>query len=180
MKTKFISAFAAIAVALAITSPLSFAKVYSPSQFNTELKKKIGTKTGASAASAAANFYKQALGDKKNKKNAEKYAKSIVKALKKPVVPALQGNATNTLVKALLDGYFKGVKFNLNDAVYNKAIVALLKGMPASEKVKPTVSQAIYYTVKSFSLKKGATVDQAYNFMKSVDSKSGVVAPPLS
>ena len=150
MNTKFLKAVAAIAVAVVATSPLVRAAAVSPSDFKTELAAKIGTKKGTSASNAAANYFGKVLGDKANKKNADKYAKEVIKQLKKAVPlssSALAGNAINANVKKLISGYFKGVsKPNINDSLYNKALASLLKGLPSGAKTEPT-SQALYNSV---------------------------------
>ncbi|MDD5198673.1 MAG: hypothetical protein PHC88_02635 [Terrimicrobiaceae bacterium] len=180
MNSKLLKAITAVTIALVAAAPLSFAAAVSPSQFNTQLLAKIGTKKGLAAANAAAGFYGKTLKDALNKKNAEKYAKSIVKALKKPVPAALQGAGTNSVVKQLLAGYFTGkTKFNLNDKTYNKALNALLKGIPSSARTTPT-SNAIYTSIKTFAVKKGSTQAEVFTYYQGVASKNNLPPPPVS
>ncbi len=162
MNIKFFSVVSAVALALIAAAPLSQAKVYSPSQFNAELKKKVGTKKETAAVKAAASLLTSALTDKKNSKNAAKYAASVVSLLKKSVKKD-QGKQANTLVSALLKGYFKPVKFNLNDKVYNQALLKLLTFPPTSQKTTAT-SQTIYNTIKKFALTKKSTQAEVYTY----------------
>jgi len=181
MNSKLLTTFSAVAIALIAVAPLSKAVVYSPSQFNTELKAKIGSKKGPSAYNAAANFYAKALKDKKNKKNAAKYANSIVKILKKKSVVkiALQGKSMNTQIKALLKGYFKGLKFNLDDKIYNKALDTFIKKLPTSQKTAVN-SQAIYNSIKTYATKKGTPQDTVYQYYLGVASQFLLPEPPVS
>jgi len=182
MNSKFLKAFAAIAFLAVASSPLALAAAVSPSQFNTELKSKVGTKKGLSAANAAAKYFGATLKDKLNKKNADKYAKSVITVLKKsvPLSSAFAGSSVNACVKQLLTGYFKGLKFSLTDKTYNKALTALLKGLPPTAKTDVT-SQALYNTIKSFAEKKGSTQDQVYTYyISTVSDKTNIPPPPVS
>jgi len=181
MNSKILSLLSTVAIALVASAPLSQAVVYSPSQFNTALKAAVGTKKGAAAYNAAAKFYQKALGDKKNAKNAAKYATSITKVLTTKVVPIpLQGKSTNTLVRALLNGYFKSVKpFDLTNATYNKALNVFLKKLNPSQKTA-AVSQSIYDTIKTYAIKKGATAAQVYSYYTGVSGAANIPPPPVS
>ncbi len=181
MNSRILSVFSAVALALVATAPLSHAVVYTPSQFNIALKAAVGTKKGAKAFNAAANFYKKALGDKKNKKNADKYAKSIVKIIKSTkVVPiALQGTSVNTQVKALLAGYFKGTKFNINDSVYNKALKTFLGSLQGSQRTAAT-SQLIYTSIKTYATGKGVSQNAVYAYYTGVSQSFQLPPPPVS
>jgi hypothetical protein len=183
MNSKFLKAFAAIAFLAVASSPLALAAAVSPSQFTTELKAKVGTKKGTSAANAAAKYFGSVLKDKLNKKNAATYAKSVITVLKKAVPlsnSALAGNGVNACLKQLLTGYFKGLKFSLTDKTYNKAQTALLKGLPPGART-PLVSQALYNTIKTFALKKGSTQEQVYSYyISTVSDKTNIPPPPES
>jgi len=182
MNSKFLKAFAAIAFLAVASSPLALAAAVSPSQFTTTLKAKVGTKKGLSAANAAAVYFGSVLKDKLNKKNAQKYATSVIKVLK-PAVPLsskFAGSSVNACLKQLLTGYFKGLKFSLQDAIYNKALTALLKGLPPTAKTDIT-SQSLYNTIKTFALKKGSTQDQVYSYyISTVSNKTNIPPPPVS
>lgn len=183
MNSKFLKAFAAIALLAVASSPLALAAAVSPSQFNTTLKAKVGTKKGTSAANIAAKYFGSVLKDKLNKKNADKYAKSVITVLKKAVPlsnSALAGNGVNSCLKQLLTGYFKGLKFSLTDKTYNKAQAALLKGLPPGARTD-LVSQALYNTIKSFAEKKGSTQGQIYSYyVSNVSDKTNIPPPPVS
>ena len=168
-------------VALIATSPLSHAAKMSPSQFNAGLKAKVGTKKNAAAYNACAKFFQKALGDKKNKKFADKYAKSCVKILKKTstVKIQLQGKAANTMVKALLGGYFKGFKFNINDSRYNKALNIIMKFPKLSQKTAVN-SQAIYNTIKTYFSRKGVSQSETYSYYLGIAAANRYPDPPLS
>lgn len=181
MNSKFLKILPVIALALVATTPLTQAKTYTPAQFNAELKKKVGTKKGAAAYNAAANFYKSALADKKNKSKAATYANYVVKLIKYPkVVPiALSGKSVNTFVAALQKGYFSaGVKYSFNDKTYSKALQVILKSLPSSQKANSVTSQLIYNTVKSAAKKSGATDEETYQFF--TKEAKGYVEPPVS
>ncbi|MGH8047850.1 MAG: hypothetical protein ACREKL_11440 [Chthoniobacterales bacterium] len=182
MNSNFLKALPVVAIALIATAPLSQATVYSPSQFTTVLKQKVGTKTKTAAANAAANFYAKALGDKKNKKNASKYAGSIVKVVlknKKVTPPSIAGVSVNTQVKGLLKGYFKGLKFSLTDKTYNNALNTLLKALPFSAKTAAT-SQAIYNSIKTVATKNGVSQEQVFQYYTGVAEKFTIPEPPVS
>lgn len=182
MNSKFLKAFAAVAFMAVASSPLALAAAVTPSQFTTELKAKVGTKKGSSAANAAAKYYGSVLKDKLNKKNAATYAKSVISVLKKavPLSSKLAGSSVNACLKQLLTGYFKGLKFSLTDKTYNKALTALLKGLPPTARTDIT-SQALYNTIKSFAEKKGSTQDQIYAYyVSTVSDKTNIPPPPVS
>jgi hypothetical protein len=181
MKSKLFTTFAAIAIAIVATSTSFAGKVYTPAQFTTALKEKVGTKTGASAYNAAAGLFKSALGEPKNKKNADKYAKSIVKLLKPKDMAKdpVRGKGVNTLVKSLMIGYFKKLTFNLEDARYNKALLTLIKSLPTSQKTT-AVSQMIYSTVKGYAISKGPTQEQIYSYFSGVAVQGNLPPPPVS
>src|SRR3954462_10596366 len=69
MNSKFLKAFAAIALLAVASSPLALAAAVTPSQFTTTLKAKVGNKVGLAAANAAAKYLGATLKDKLNKKN---------------------------------------------------------------------------------------------------------------
>jgi hypothetical protein len=180
MNSKFLKALPAIVLALVATAPLSQAVTYSPAQFNTELKKKVGTKTGPAAYNAAASFYKTALSDKNNKKHIAAYASFVSKLLKSSKVVAIpqQGTAIATVIKQMQLGYFKAPqKFNINDPGYNKALQTLLKGLPASQKNSTLVSQKLYDTIYNYVKGKGVSQDAAYQFYLTLAKKTQVVDP---
>lgn len=183
MKHPLFTALSVAVLSLAIATPASFAKVYSPSQFKTELAKKVGKKKGAAAINAASNFYKSALGDKKNKKNADKYASSINSILKKPVAVNLKGKSLTTLTSALLVGYFKGLKANPSDKTFNKALVTLSKQLTAANRSGSTgvaTSNGLYSTIKNFFVGKGFSQSDIYDFYLSIDSSLKLPPPPVS
>jgi hypothetical protein len=183
MNSKLLKALPVIAIALMAAAPLSHATKYSPAQFNAELKKKVGTKTGTAAVNAAGNFYKKALTDKANKKLAATYANFVVKALKYPkVVPtALAGKSVSTLIKLLQQGYFAGgTKFSLTDSVYNKALDVFMKSLPSTAKASSIVSESIYLVIKSFITGKGTSQFDAYTFYNNLAKKNKVVDAPTS
>jgi hypothetical protein len=179
MNSKFLKAFAAIAFMAVASSPLALAAKVSPSQFNAELKSKVGTKKGLSAANAAAKYFGATLKDKLNKKSADKYAKSVIKVLKKsvPLSSKFASSSVNACLKQLLTGYFKGLKFNLADKTYGKAQDALLKGLPPTARTEIT-SQTLYNTIKTFAVKKGSTQDQVYTYYTSSVSDKFNIPPP--
>jgi len=73
-------------ITLASSAPLSLAApVLSPAQFSAKLKTAIGDQKGLAAANAAAKFLGTALKKPANKRNADKYMKTVLKALRKPV-----------------------------------------------------------------------------------------------
>ena len=172
------AAFLAIALTPITTS---YAAKLTPSQFKTGLKQKVGTKKGPKAYNACAKYFQKALKDKKNKKYADKYAKLCVKALKstKVVKIALQGRAVNTLVKALLGGYFRGKKFNLADSRYNKALRVILRYPKLSQKTAIN-SQAIYNTIKTYATRKGVPQNTIWTYYMGVALNNRYPDPPLS
>lgn len=178
MNTKILSLFAATVVAFAVAAPSSFAKAYTPSQFNAELKKKVGKKTGAAAYNAAATFYKTALTDKANKKNAATYVSSITSLLKKQVSMPLQAKASQALISGLQVGYYTGIQFNLNDATFSKALVSIAKFIPFSSRTSLT-SQGIYQSIKNYTISKGGTQTQAYDYYKATLTPF-LPVPPIS
>jgi len=183
MNSKFLKAFAAIAFMAVASSPLGHAAAVSPSDFKSTLIAKVGTKKGTSASNAAAKYFGSVLKDKLNKKNADKYAKSVITVLKKAVPLSsskLAGNSVNACLKQLLTGYFKGLKFSLTDKTYNKAQTALLKGLPPGART-PLVSQALYNTIKTFAEKKNVSQDQVYSYyIANVSDKTNIPPPPVS
>lgn len=156
MNSKIFSAFAAVALALAATSPSTFAKVYTSATFNAALKAKVGTKTGPAAYNAAASLYKAALGDKKNKKLTVTFTKAVIKILKKPVPIPLQGKSRSTLANALVNGYFKGVAYDPQDSKFSTALRLLSSGLSGSQKTSAT-AKLIADPVLAFNTKKGGT-----------------------
>lgn len=177
MKHPLFTALSVAVLSLAIATPASFAKVYSPSQFKAELTKKVGKKKGTAAINAAANFYKSALGDKKNKKNASKYASSINSVLKKPVAVSLKGKALTTLNSALLVGYYKGLAKNFADKTYQSAFTTLGKGLTASNRSGATgqgLSDSLALAISNF-FKTAATFSDISNLI--VKAK---LPPPVS
>ncbi len=165
MNAKLLSVLTAAVVALAVSVPASIAKPYTPAQFNAELKKKVGKKTGAAAYNAAATFYRTALTDKANKKNASTYVSSMTAVLKKQVTVSLQAKASQALISALQVGYFTGTAFNLNDAKFSQALVSISKFIPFSSRTTIT-SQSIYQTMKNYALSKGSTQLTIFDYYK--------------
>jgi hypothetical protein len=180
MNSNLLKAVAAIALAVVATSPLARAAEVSVADFKTEVQAKIGTKTGLKAANAAASYYGKVLKDKDNKKNADKYAKALIKALKKPSLKGVgAGDSVNACVKQLIKGYFKGLKLDINDKTYNKALTTILKGLPSTAKTAVT-SQAIYNSIKA-GFSKSYSQDQIYSYYTAdVQSKVGNIPPPVS
>jgi len=177
MNSRIFSVLSAVAIALIATAPLSRAVVYSPSQFNAALKTAIGTKTGPSAYNAAANLFKKALGDKSNKKNVSKYANSLVKALGKKVVKdALQGKSRSTLVKALCDGYFKGLAYDPQDSKFASALKILSGKLPISQQTQAT-AQLIASPALAFNTKKGGSAADT-NFLNQTIYTAAKTTPP--
>ena len=177
MKSKFLSALSVVAIALISTTPLSEAKVYTAAQFNAELKAKVGTKKNASAFNAAAKLYKQALGDKKNKKLVVTFTKSVLKALgKSVVVDGFQGKSRATLAKALADGYFKGITYNGTDSKYLSAIKLLSGKLPISQQTI-AVAQLIAAPLIGFNSRKGGPASTANAINGTVYNTIGVATP---
>jgi len=181
MNSNFLKAFAALAILAIASSPVAFAAKVTPSEFDAQMKEKVGNKKGLAAANAAAGLLGKTLKDKLNKKYAEKYSKSLVKAIKKvSLKDAGAGKSINAALKQLLTGYFKSLKFNLNDKTYVKAQAAILKGLPPSARTALN-SQTFYNSIKTFALKKGNTQDQVYAFYTAtVLDKTNIPPPPVS
>lgn len=180
MKSKLLTALSVAALAFAVATPsTSLAKTYTSAQFKAELKKKIGKKKGTAAANAAASLFKSALSDKKNKKFADKYATSVASELKKLVKGSDQPKSVNKLVTNLLNGYFKGIAFNLNDARYNKALAKLTSILSGGNRTA-AVSQTIYNTIKKFATSKGTSASAVYAYYLGVDSTLKLPPPPVS
>jgi len=183
MNSKFLKALPVIAIALIATAPLSHATKYSPTQFTAELKKVVGTKTGLTAVNAAATFYRKALLDAANKKQAAAYASSIVSVLKYPKVvsTALAGKAVNTYISSLQKGLFTGsYKYNLNDPTYNKALQTFLSKLPPTAKSSQLNTNTFYSTIKQFATSKKVTQLDVYNFYLALAKKTGVKDPSAS
>ena len=179
MNSRLLSVFSAAAIALVASAPLSHAVVYTPTQFNAALKIAIGKKTGAKATTAAANLYKKALGDKKNKKNAVKYTTSILKALKKPVKSNLQGASRATLANALVNGYFKGLAYNASDSKFTAALRKLVSGLPGTQK-NETIAKLITSTLLSYNTAKGGGTAGANTINGIVYPALGLPVPVIS
>jgi len=167
------------ACSLIVAPSVCLAKAYTPTQFKAELKLKIGPRKGLTAASAAANFYMTVLKDRKNKRYAVVFASAVVSALTKPVPPSLRGKAVKLLTRSLLIGYFQGVRFDLHNTLFNGAFDRFLRFLPASQKTA-TVSQSIYTTLKSFSLQKGSTQDEVYQYYLTKTDRFNIAPPPAS
>ncbi len=176
MNSRIFSLFSAVAIALAATAPLSRAVTYTPSQVNAALKAAIGSKIGAPAYNAAANLFKKALGDKSDKKSAKKYAQSVIKALNKKVKTALIGKSRSTLVKALCDGYFKGVTYSPMDSKFVAALKILSSKLPISQQTQATAA-LIASPALAFNTKKGGSASDV-NFLNQTIYTSANTTPP--
>jgi hypothetical protein len=173
MKSKFLSAFTAVAVALIASASPSFAAKMTPGQFNVALKQAVGTKSGPAAYNAAANLYKKALSDKNNKKFAIAYTNMVLKALKKPVKANLQGKSAAALANALTIGYFKGMAFKPQDSKFAKSLQLLIKKLPGSQKTDSTAQ-----LIAQIVLKKGGTVADINFINQTVYNAAGQNPPP--
>lgn len=182
MNSKLLSALSMAVIAMIAAAPLSQAKTYTPAQFNKELVKQVGSKKGAAAYNKIASFYGSVIKDKTNKKNAAKYVSSMAKILKNTkVIPiALQGKSVNTQVNKLVNNYFQGTKFNINDSVYNQALKALLQTLITSQKTAVN-SQLIYNTIRTYMVGK-QKVPQAtvYDAFKKTIKPLNIPPPPIS
>jgi len=178
MNSRIFSVLSAVAIALIATAPLSRAVTYSPSQFNAALKTTVGTKTGSAAYNAAANLFKKALGDKANKKNVVKYATSLVKFFKstKVLKPQLAGKSRSTFVKALCDGYFKGLAYNPQDSKFAQALSKLSGSLPVSQQTQ-AIAQLIASPALAFNTKKGGS-SADINFLNQTIYTAAKTTPP--
>jgi hypothetical protein len=177
MKSRPIASLAAVAFAVFALVPLGHAAKVTPTQFRMELGDVLGNRKNAAAYNKAGRYFQKVLGDKRNKKFAQKYAKLLTKAMRGGRVKiALLGKATNTFTKALLAGYFKKKAFNLYDRTYNKAFTVLVKALPLSKKTVAT-SQALYNSIKTFAARKGVSQDQVFAYYTSIDSQNRLPEP---
>ncbi len=183
MNSKFLSTLSVAVVALIAATPLTQAKTYTPTQFNAELKKKVGTKKGAAAYNSMANFFGSVVKDKTNKKNTVKYINSMAKIMKdQKVIPiALQGKSVNTILSKFQTNYFVGLTYNINDATFNKGLTALIKTLAASQKSSQANSNMFYGTIKNYAVnKKKQSKQSVYNYYSAFAKKNNLKVPPTS
>lgn len=179
MTSKFFSIAAAL-VAIAIAAPSVVAKPYSPAQFNAELKKRIGKKTGNAAISAAAGLLQSALADNANKSKVITFTTSVNNALKpsKVVSPALKAAAAEKVANALTRGYFNR-SANLTDARFRTAYGNVLKTIPTSSRNAST-SQKLYNALKGYLSGRGVPVIDTFNFFDAVRGTARPLPQPVS
>lgn len=174
-KLAFVAAAALVGLVAFPTQAL--AKKYTPSQFRQTLKAAIQNRKGPSAYNKAAGFLQQALGDKSNKRFARNYAVISAQLLRGGAVPLRRFSvAINTLVKGLVAGYFRGLRYNLYDARFNQALTVLLRKIPLSQKTQ-VVSQAIYNTLKTYSKRRGVAQDAVFAYYQTIDFKNRLPEP---
>jgi cytochrome bd-type quinol oxidase subunit 2 len=77
-------------------------------------------------------------------------------------------------VNGLQLGYFKGLKYNINDTQYNKALTTLLNSMAGSQKVSLVVSTAIYKTYWSLAKKNGVPQQTYYDLFLAIARKTHI------
>jgi hypothetical protein len=177
MKIRPSALLASVAVSLLAWAPLARAAKVTPTQFRMELNDTLGSRKNAAAYNKGARYFQKVLGDKRNKKFANKYAKLLTQAMRGGRVKiALLGRATNTFTKALLAGYFKAKAFDLYDSKYNSAFRVLVKALPLSQKTVVT-SQALYNSIKIYAARKGVGQDQVFAYYQSVDVQNSLPEP---
>jgi len=179
MNTKIFSTIAAFALALVVT-PTTFAATLSPSQFTAGVKAAVGTKTGAAAYKAAAKYYKLALSDPKNKKNAVTYTTTVLKALKKAVKTPLVVKSRAALADALTQGYFKKKTYDPKDSKYVTALAKLVSTLPAPLKSAAAAKEIAAPVIKFNDAQGGGAA--GINFLNDTIYKAAgqPVPPPVS
>jgi len=177
MKIRSAAILASVAASLLAWAPLGHAAKVTPTQFRMELNETLGSAKNATAYNKAGRYFQKALGDKRNKKFANKYAQILAQAMRGGRVKiTLLGRATDTFTKALLAGYFKAKAFDLYDAKYNSAFRVLAKALPLSQKTLAT-SQALYESIKTYAARKGIGRDQVFTYYQTVDVTNRLPEP---
>jgi hypothetical protein len=177
MNTKIFSTLAAFALALVVT-PTTFAAKLSPAQFTAGVKAAVGTKKGAAAYKAAAKYYKTALADKNNKKNAVTYTTAVLKALKKAVKTPLVVKSRAALADALTQGYFKGMTYKPEDSKYAAALAKLVSTLPSSLKTSAAAKEIAAPVIKFNDTKGGGAA--GISFINDTIYKAAGQEPPHS
>lgn len=178
MNIKLASTISALALALVAIPSESFAKTYTPAQFNAELKKRIGKKTNNAAISTATAFLKLALTDKKNKKFVLNYTTFTVAALKKgtTISSAFQKVAAQKLAQAFTTGYFKVNTYNIKDP---KFVQSLKKSLTLVTGANRTTQNAkIISNVYLALVKKKGNKAADINFVRNTVYKALGQKPP--